>query len=734
VLAFSNLEMQAKDQDPCFFSSLPLEILTHHILKFFDFRGCLTLAVVCKHWQHAVEKSHLPKQFSITESMDLEYASTVLSKYKIATLVIDLSISFTKLRDILDVSPFTTTLVLCPNNQYDTEDLQTWDYPTRTTSLEFKQITTISMEELCDSKYFPNVTKLKLHNLKVLYYSPNWKERRRYSNVKELEINVSSSLRFDFGLVKELFPNVDKVYVNYDCKRNKKRLEEYWRRMEEIGWSIGVQIICRNPHLSNRVDVFSLTSTSYIEFFNGFGMTPLRKFLRGHNGVCSAFERCQDQFWKYTSKQYEKDLCLREPQFNFPTRSPQFGVDVAETVFNLPKSEVSCEAVMSLLKCGFINPWEALEYDMFSDCPIEYYQTILEHCDVQALNNDGMNLATLSFNRCCFLFWWQLTEAGAAIQSDKYLNDFSRSFLKELSNPKSPLPTQVLARLDQKYLQSLVPYIEEFVFDPWGSVKRNKKLLEEFLRLGVKLDDKQRSLLVCRMAQSCLVEEFSQLLPELGLNEPNDKGNTPLMMSIRNCYGYKLYPQYLSQAKFLLLNGADPNTQTTSQKGEIKCAVFLKNAVRTFHKDFSFIALLHAHGADFAVEDERGNTVLNRAVSTCEDVDVASLSKLVSIDKPNHDNCTPLFYVINRRQLRWAAQLIEEGVDVNAVAGPLLQPPLITAIELNDESIAYELLASQRIDIKLRDKAGHSFVHYLLATAEAGFLGKNSFLVQYWIV
>jgi hypothetical protein len=64
---------------------------------------------------------------------------------------------------------------------------------------------------------------------------------------------------------------------------------------------------------------------------------------------------------------------------------------------------------------------------------------------------------------------------------------------------------------------------------------------------------------------------------------------------------------------------------------------------------------------------------------------------------------------------------LASGADVNQLAGPLMQPPLLMALSLDqdDLSIVRYLLATGRVNVTLKDKAGRSFVNYVLRTESA---------------
>eukprot|EP00029_Vermamoeba_vermiformis_P001637 TRINITY_DN11843_c0_g1_i1.p1 TRINITY_DN11843_c0_g1~~TRINITY_DN11843_c0_g1_i1.p1 ORF type:complete len:442 (+),score=66.82 TRINITY_DN11843_c0_g1_i1:196-1326(+) len=203
------------------------------------------------------------------------------------------------------------------------------------------------------------------------------------------------------------------------------------------------------------------------------------------------------------------------------------------------------------------------------------------------------------------------------------------------------------------------------------------------------------------MAEADNIMLFWSLIMKYGLDidEPNKNGYTPLMISI--------IERNYEQAEYLLEHGANPNAITTSRDGAIRRATFLEQTAMLDR----YIKLLRKYDADFTIEDEHGNTVLNHVVAKYNNVDVDALAQLVAVNKSNHDNYTPLARAIHRSL--YVEQLLHAGADVNLVAGPLLQSPLLMAIERYN-AMAVCLLLDRNVDITVKDKAKRSFVHYLL--------------------
>lgn len=324
------------EEDPIFsFSLLPDDIFSHHILKLFDFRAWLRLVIVCKQWYLAAQRSHLPQQLIVKE-LHIKPALSILAKYHITTLVVDKDVRFELIKQMLETSLSITTLVAGAQAPDDEQEAE-----------QFTQITTLAADNCSLLECFPNVTRFKVTS--PFNSQLNFVTRPQ---IKELEINIETNDHSDWRYLdrlRTLFPSLVKLYVlcrNYSVKE--------WERLEQFGETLGVQVICRYHHVSERSDTFSFKTIKYHEYFNAFGETPLQHLLRyGYRD-----KESQELFVSYLGKQYEKDLFLCQPQFTFPLLGPNF-VRVASRT---PSLGLGGRMLEAMVECGYLDYWKALGF------------------------------------------------------------------------------------------------------------------------------------------------------------------------------------------------------------------------------------------------------------------------------------------------------------------------------------------------------------------------------------
>ncbi len=342
------------------------------------------------------------------------------------------------------------------------------------------------------------------------------------------------------------------------------------------------------------------------------------------------------------------------------------------------------------------------EYVKSNDISFGDYQNLVKYSNVNAVNHKNQNAATLAFNNRQWKCWQHLVAHGADVQCEQYLDIAANCYLEQVLEHCIPLAT--LELFDQKFLQRLLWCLAGGLrFSSYE--QRDPEVLEELVRLGANPQDQgQNDPLVCVMARSGQIATYWKLIERWGLNinECDCEGYTPLMRSIEKS-SYKRF-------EYLLAKKADPNVLGMSCSGEVRHAALLAST-----SEERYLQLLLDYGADFTVEDEDGNTVINRVVrEKYNTYAIRLLANCVSLDKPNNDGYTPLAVAISTRQAEVVRQLISAGADVNAVAGPLNQSPLQIALDYGFEEIVKILLKTKRIDITIKDTANRSFLYYAL--------------------
>ncbi len=334
--------MKSGDVPTFSFVFLPEEIFKHLILKYFDFRDWLKLVIVCKQWQAAAQQSQLNKQLVFRAPLKAAVACSIIAKYRVNTLVIDKpTILIRKLDRLLQASTSVTTLVLDEGSAVSIMKSPAQIHWPHITTLaiesELEQYQVPMVSTLAVLKIFPNVTKLR-----IAFQDQDGMNGHTYPSVRELEITTSRNDWHYFELIKKTFPALTKLYVNS---------AENAAALKQIGAMMNVELIYQNPHLSQRAEQFKLTALSYHEYFNGFGRTPLQQFLTSDHA-----DLCKELFTKYSSKQYEKDLLHREPQFNFPLRCPKFRSTTYKAhVLEIKKKNV----LLAMVECRYVDYWRA---------------------------------------------------------------------------------------------------------------------------------------------------------------------------------------------------------------------------------------------------------------------------------------------------------------------------------------------------------------------------------------
>jgi ankyrin repeat protein len=760
IVILFNFLGKAAESEECqyaYFSSLPLEIMSQYIFKHFDFRTWReTLILVCTQWQLAAQASTLPKQLVVFCNKPKQLSS-VLATYNVTTLVLEAPIKkMSHLSQILCASPKLSTVVFKTVCAIDGVTYNEWiprgpagSAVALWAANTFDHITTLSIgSEVGLLTLFPNVTQVKLETIRPQYQMERITDKVAYPNVRELEVIKLDAQSLE--RITVVFPGLKTVYLN--ALESPSAVEQ----LERVGERLGIQISWSeiSPNF---------TTLSYVDYFNSFGRTPLQHFLASGNA-----EKVKDVLLKYTNHVYEQDLLGREPQFKFPTRSSEF----ISTASEVRKSTLPVPMLKTLVKHGGLNYWTALpvnaeclvpEAKNFMPVPPEalrtivklncqrsfpvnriaeavgeevfnalaktrdhkgntllhllarknvdlpmYWDRLLEYSDVKALNDKQENAATIAFRAKYWSCWRMLVEQGAPIQYDKYNMASTKNFLSWILF--NGIPLTVLSNFtDARYLQSMFYALQSLDSPLRPSVFR------ELIQLGV--DPKQRN----QRGQSLLnvlVEERNNGLmvmwdciaeQNLDLDEYDDSGRTPLITAIEL--------GLIKIVSFLLEKGANPNAHGLLSWGKKIYPVQLAQTVI----DEAVIGLLASYGADFTLEDEDGNTILNAAIVNYKHTAVHALSVFIPINKPNCHNQTPLSHSIEMASLPRIGACLASGADVNQLAGPLMQPPLLMALSLDqdDLSIVRYLLATGRVNVTLKDKAGRSFVNYVLRTESA---------------
>ncbi len=659
------------------------------------------------------------------------------------------------LAQMLNAVPKLTTLV-CKDGSAISSEIECARYSKAPQDYEstFEHIKTLSIAQLKTMQLltkFPNLTQLKIESLWTAYSTYRPPFNVVYPTVTELELNAQHGSALES--ITDSFPGLKTLFVNDMGGTVALRF------LDALTENHGVKVILnRDPH--------NLTALSYVDYFNACGRTPLQYFIEKKD-----VKKVKEVLTKYTNETYERDLLMRQPQFKFPTRHTYFQSHTSE----VKKSSLSNEMIFTLVENGGLGYWSALYLisdvgtvkktlmlanqhrpvpsealkamaklnchlsvpvnqiadlvgeDTFKEIatvrdnqgntllhllarksanlPV-YWDYLIPYSDVHALNNKQENAATIAFHARHWMCWQMLIEQGTAIQQEKYIQDLAstRHLLTWILNTATSFRIMKYFRESSSYLQTMFFELQHL------TSPRKHFLFIKLIKLGV--DPKQynhhgQSLLNILVEQTAntLIEEWDCIAEcDLNLDERDSSGRTPLITAIKL--------GLLKKAKFLLEKGANPNIHGITARGNKIYPVQLAQTVT----DDNVINLLAAHGADFTIEDKNGNTIINAAITKHKFVDVKALAALVSINKPNKHNMTPLAQSICIADLTKVEACLASGADVNQLAGPLLQSPLLLALEADEQAIVRCLLATGRVDVTLKDKAGRSFINYLLRT------------------
>jgi serine/threonine-protein phosphatase 6 regulatory ankyrin repeat subunit B len=137
-------------------------------------------------------------------------------------------------------------------------------------------------------------------------------------------------------------------------------------------------------------------------------------------------------------------------------------------------------------------------------------------------------------------------------------------------------------------------------------------------------------------------------------NSQDNRGNTPLMLAVKNCDSIK---NCYIIVMCLLNYGADPNIRNNDGDTPL---------YRACESDYTIVKMLFAHGADHNIQNKFGFTALMLAARSGHiDIVIALLEKGVDPKKQNHHGKTALMLAAEFRHSFIVELLLEYGVDPN---------------------------------------------------------------------